>query len=117
RHLIRHDEIAGQRQFQAASEADTVYRRDSYKWRTVDRSHYCMNAREEIADSGDLLCSRLILREAVSLAQVRAGTKPARLFAMDNRDTQFSVSAAQGGHELFQFLKRLDADFVARLTM
>ena len=55
RHFVGDDQIAGERQFEAAAKRDAVDGRNGGQRRGVDRVHHAMNALEKIAHAGQAL--------------------------------------------------------------
>ena len=53
RHLVRHDDVTGQRQLQAAAKTNSMYRGDSHKGRRVDGVQYRVNALQKTTHAGE----------------------------------------------------------------
>jgi len=91
RHFIGDDQVAGQRQFEAAAEGDSVDRGDGGERGCVESVHHVMNAFEEIAQGGEAFVFRELLGYAISFAEIGSGAETFFARAVNDQRVSFAL--------------------------
>src|SRR5579862_8453610 len=114
RHLIRHNQIAKQRQLKSTAESNPVHRRDRRKRSRINRISYPVNPLDEIAHAGNPLRRRQRLRAMIQLAQICPGAKTLRARAGNNQCVAIGLQKFERGGEFLKLRKSRRANLIAR---
>src|SRR5258708_3483356 len=117
RHFVGDNNVAAERQLQAASEANAVDRGNRDERRGIDRVKHCMYAFQKLARTGEALFFGERGGRVIELAQVGPGRET--MFARTGDDTGrcFRRERAEGSNELLEFREHGRADFVGGLMV
>src|SRR5580700_7044889 len=113
-HLIRHDQIAKQRQLKSAAESNSVHRRNRRKLCRINRVSHTVNSLDEVTHAGDTLGRRQRLRAVIQLAQICPGAKTLRTRAGNNQCVAIGLQQLDRGGEFLKLRKSRRANLIAR---
>src|ERR1700756_520891 len=113
-HFVGDDDVAGERQLEAAAKANAVDRGNSHEWRHIDPREHIVYALQKFPDASDALLLWKGLSGTVQLQKIGAGREPMLLRAGDDASRGIGWHTLNGVCELLQIGQHGCADFVGR---
>src|SRR5580692_332958 len=117
RHFVCHDDVARERQFESAPEADAMNGSDRRERRGIDGVEHGVNPLEKSAHAGNALFSRELRATVVKLAKVGARGKTVLALTVNDARGGFWRQPFDCRNKLFQFREHRQPDFVGRLAI
>jgi hypothetical protein len=116
-HFVGDDKVAGESEFESATEADTVNSSDGDEGSVVEKIQNSMNAFEKIADSREAFFFWESSGTVIELAKVGASGKAMFASTVNEANGNFRRVRLCGGDELLEFGEHRGADFVGGLAV